>query len=822
MHTNPFEVYKHELSVDRHTGNRFLGKSMFWRNFESTPKKHVYRSTSVEYRSIKLMLVETVLIVLATVLFSFCTTQQYDSISNLSAIAQARFWESSVGSVTNISTFWSWMSTDLPSLVFSSQGSVPDVSAQLIPPTGWLSMTADESVGYVSVNGLFSIQSEPDWRALTVGGSPFDGNVILGPLRVRQVALTDAGEELTTKEKLIGTPSEIVSAFEWNSANMTQQAVVSTASGFKIPASGYVFDFPLSLTEARSQTDLLKEWSWIDESTEAVVVELGVLNSRSGYVSSSLMVFSFDNSTVTPTYIQIPLSAGSLNFGAKEGWMLVTFGIFCAFTFFQVFIVFFAGPVDYFTYCWNLIDVVIVVLFFVLAHRIVSDLPNMPSALLPVFGPVHAWFKPFSVFMDSYASARRIAAALLVLTWLRLMKPLMLFAFARPTIKIIQGTVFRLCFVILPFLAIFGILVAAFSGALHTPLFSSSNTFYSLWGLYANGVDVMSNFWENRDSAVPLYIFFLAVMYFFLPCVCIDVAFRAHAAYSREAVAARQYATSDRLGAEPTGIDPDSFWHSSVMTVFFYTWFHRLRGVDLIPEKDEDIGFPEEQWIDLDMLPETIQSRWVEKRAELIELTEVKRKKPKLIASMNESMFGKRMSRLYSAASKTASRVFGGQLKSARTSVAARRLSGISKNDRVISRVQLQRLLDYDDELVEILRDAEGFESPLSSRPSSPVPPSESGSGSSRTSVVRTIRAIDVIRRYKTAEAMNKKILLESLLGSSKLQTDHSHRAVKKGLSEVVTELETTWKSQLVLFSESVAAITADLAKIQSSLDIHR
>ena len=52
-----FDTHRDDLEQHR-LNNVYLGRVMFWRNTDQLPTKHIYHTDNVEYRNMKLMMLE--------------------------------------------------------------------------------------------------------------------------------------------------------------------------------------------------------------------------------------------------------------------------------------------------------------------------------------------------------------------------------------------------------------------------------------------------------------------------------------------------------------------------------------------------------------------------------------------------------------------------------------------------------------------------------------------------------------------------------------------------------------------------------------------
>ena len=822
-YSNPFYEKRHELRVDRYTGSRFLGNSMFWKHLGKIHPKYVYRADSIEYRSIKVMITESILMVSLVLIFSVSLYLRYVPGLDFSNAMQSSYWSSGIESVSTLDGLWEWMGTSLVAKVYSSRETFQESNSGLVPPPKWLSMTPSESSLYVAGYGIFSLEDYPSWSPYLVGGEPFRSNVLLGPVRVRQYAVSADGSELREKAAEVDVPSDLASAYTWVPANITQQySTTSSTSGITYPASGFVFDFSQSMATTKDQLSLLRNASWIDSTTRAITIEVSVLNTRLEAVSNTVILaeisadaFSIPNIESQTVPIIIPSSELSSSFLMS----IAAFAMFTAYGIFMVNSFFMTGIFDYFTYFWNLVDIALITLYFIYIGGVLIEESEVPSALSPILSPLQSMFRPFSFYTELASGERNFAATVAILAWIRVVKVLALFGPFRLSIKVTESVVSYLALLMIPVVAIAWILAAIFA-----PIFPTiTDAVYGIFFIYSHSVDLLPSLWNDHQGAGVVWLsVFLLFMWLIVPGILVGTALRAFRVYAEELEEAQAFNDSDRQSLYPPGVDLSRWWHRDVVSVFIFTWIWRLRGVDLFKEPEEDVGFPEEQEIELLMLPDIIQRRWADKKAELTEIVEVLNTKKRKLSVGRSSKFGDRMTRLMSAVSKTQS-----QLMKSFTGLASRTKLGLGpltifsiSSAKSITRIQLQRLLDSDKELVEVLKSQESFDVSQTDRDSDSSRPSSPSSGTCPSSLEpkpMRLRAIDVIRKFNTPKAVSKVMVVSALLAGVNGQSGKSK--VKDGLADILVEVEAAWKDQLASLMESVNALTEDLIDLRKAVD---
>ena len=805
---NPYIERKSELIIAREKSDRFLGCSLFWQHLDKIPMKYVYKSTTVEYRSIKLMFAESILTAIVCVVFSVMLIQSGSTRLNLAVNQQADFWSSGLTRVRDVDTLWTWIQDDLVSRMYSATGSNTDFSDAVTPPPGWLSMTSEQAKDYVHVNGLFDLSSgNPGWSPSSIGGLPFDEVVLLGPVRIRQLsvkAVTEdcgmlkscfpsftSGKQDKSKFMRVGTPASIASAFKWRSGDSTQQSQIEGVSGI-YPPEGYVVDLGLNKTEALNKLDMLKEWSWIDESTRAVIVELSVVNSRIPGLINTIILFEINGGVlVSHSHLPIELETPVLI-------NIATFSVFTTYLLYVLVILVKTGPIDFFSFWWNYVDVSALVLFFMSVDMTVSPSLVTPSILSPIYAPLRSVFMPFSKYLTCSIQLRLIKSSICMLLWLRMVKSLALVPLFRTAVKVFERAVVRVGIFLIPFFVILLALSIGFCLCFSTKEFESVPTsLFTLSLLWAHAIDLTSLFWSSPDVrpvATVILILYLGVVWLMLLPTVLGICLHTLREHIKETEAAWEANRRDRFAFYPPGVNTESFWHSDPVLVFLYTWWYRVRGFELIKEAEEDIGAIDEQAIDLNLLPEVIQVKWEDKRNELHNTLESRKRK-----LSGATRYGNRMSKLMNTISQAVSWIRGGRSSKIEAIKSDTGLYG-QVHESQISRIQLQRLVDGDKDLVETLLLADD---------------------SLKRSDEGKLRALDIIRRYSTQEALSQKAIIESIFGDSdKRNRDNRYnKSVKEGLSDVMYDLELTWKFQLNGLTESVTEIGRQLVALKQSVD---
>lgn len=786
---NSFHDKKYQLAVARDNNSRYLANSMFWRNIERIPPKHLYRPTTVEFRSVKLMILESFMVISLALLFTANVLLFYGDHVNRHATVQANFWDSGLSDVRTIDDIWDWMSDDFVPKLFAQEDSYSNMSSVVTPPYAWLNMTSEESEAYVRANGMFEVSlSNPGWKPHFLNDDPFQGGIVLGSARLRQestVASTNCvlgdvcyfadSPENMAKEILPGTPNEILSSFKFVPSNVTQQ-----------DDGGYIFEFPTSKADCIDRIDMLKEWLWIDPATRLVVLEFTSLNSRLFTTVNHSFFFNFDG--ILSTWSDhVPTNLLLREITPMWFVELLTLAAFMCFALYVLGVFFKAGFLNFFEYFWNFLDVCIVCLYFT-NLGISSGAIVLPSILAPVFASLPSVFMPFSTYRQNFELVQKISSILCILLWVRLFKCLLLVSAFRPVVRVFERS--------LPVLVLYlGKLVLAYIGlalawtiafSRYSNYFSSfSKSFVSLVILTLRGLDLRELFFQtdiSRSLIAVLYTLFLVVAVIAVPIVCVGVFVVQYRVYRDELVVWKAEINCDKMALYPIGIDRDTFWHNDPIHVFAYTWYYKMRGFELIQETESDVGSPHEQIIDLDLLPVEIQTAWKAKKIELEDLMSHRTRR----SERKGSVFGQMVTRGLTNVYARVNTIFRGK-----SAMAILSPTSPSRDNSRITRIQLQRLIDTEPAIIDTL--AKTLHNRLSNS---------------------KIRAIDVIRKYGSVECINTRNIFEQILG----RPDTSPRDVSRGLNQVISELDSAWRTHMNQIVTTCTELTIELVSLKSSL----
>jgi hypothetical protein len=242
--------------------------------------------------------------------------------------------------------------------------------------------------------------------------------------------------------------------------------------------------------------------------------------------------------------------------------------------------------------------------------------------------------------------------------------------------------------------------------------------------------------------------------------------------------------TYTRVSIQLADFTPQSANKKNPCMVFLYTYFYKWKGVQLVKEDEENVGQPDEQYIETELLPGFLVQAWKRKQVALMEM----------IASAEQQAAAERDA--------GGQGLLGGKL---RKSLAAMGGGGRASkampvlNDKLISRLQLQRLLDDDAALREVL-------------------------GASR--------AVDVIRRFRADRGPDPYQEITRLQESVILKLDSLEKVglnlefaevetlkmVSNGLNDALTEVQNQWRTELTTLLECCSTISNHLIDLTQKL----
>jgi len=726
-------VQLQEIFEEAPDKGRFVGDTMFWKYFPDITIHRIYHTDSVEYRNLKVMFWETVFYIVLLIFFmAYVFVLQTRSV-NGAAQEQELYWSgcNSTGScsihhVNSHQSFWDFMHGEFVNRAFTEYAEPP------------------ESV--VSILTSFGGNDFPiTWHPRFIGSS--ESSVMLGTMRLRQLRVqknvgctvsklyghifpdcyAEYGDEARSTAPYASrfAPTYIKKAFQYMTEEETGQAPMSGLLGV-YGGDGFTIDMPWNASDARTLISDLWHWKWVDRSTRAVIVELTILNTNVNVISNSRLLFEFGptgsvSGTVeslagrvemfTPTtsspaaltlfIMFIILLLLFSMFTCYSGWLMVkTVRNFVGENPLSYLrrqsiagkLMFIPKTIySYVRYMWNLVDLVMISLFFTHVGFRFSTYTTVTS--LPTLAPNRIghpeMFMPFSAVVRPLVFSTNVLSVLAILVWVKLFKYLCMSSYFRLLVNIIELCAKKLfVFSLLLVVIMLGFAVAFFAGWSGTQerYISIFGSFLVNFFLLLDGFEVDDDWFAPGQNPVMPAVFFLfiAMIYFVLMFIAI-------------AIVLDTYATIDRSVKE----DPN---RKNPMVVFIYTYYKMLLGVSLVKDDAEENMKAEDLSIPLEMLPGVVRRKWVEKKRRMQRIANESFAGMEIYPIEYEAN-GKVVSAsdwsLPSAQQDVFSKLDGGD---ARGNLALYDIpEGFLKGD--ISRAQLQRLMDDDDSLPILLHE---------------------------------------------------------------------------------------------------------------------
>jgi len=552
----------------------------------------------------------------------------------------------------------------------------------------------------------------------------------------------------------------------------------------------------MNLSGALMRMRELEDWSWLDERTRAVIIELNTLNPNVNIFVNTKLVFEFPatggvyaKADVTSfRSIQTSLAlAATDDFGGIFSLLILTSALALMF-FFWISYLLIKNGARYFTYFWSLVDVIILVLYLIqiCTYMVIFGQAQAEPSLDPAVLADPEMFFPFGKLVPHLQFSNAVLACLSLFAWLKVLKYFTLSRIFMGYVRVIERCIVNLLlFTSLLFLVLFG-----FAVALHLGYGQDDNLFATIWGSLvavivapAGGVDLTPIF-APGDLLGPILVFMYIIVVFLLllnvlMAICVDT--YSVCMYELAAVA------EEKKTPNPT-------------VVFFWTYFNALKKVKLVgKESEEDRGGPHEQEIPLTSLPEAIQLQYLAEKNRMqvmlesaeagIRDEERRRNEPDGLYATTTSM---------------------GDDDDMEPSPPAT-MSGFSPqppeedlSEMVVKRVQLQRMLEDSQVLVEICG---------------------------------TDRAVDVMRRFRvdlTGIDPYEAVAQLQANVAAKLKELEAHglelsfdemealKSVSQELHGSLTESQKEWRSELLsvlqmasLLSRALIDLTGQIAKVQ-------
>eukprot|EP00746_Dinoflagellata_sp_MGD_P166778 gnl/MRDRNA2_/MRDRNA2_96908_c0_seq1.p1 gnl/MRDRNA2_/MRDRNA2_96908_c0~~gnl/MRDRNA2_/MRDRNA2_96908_c0_seq1.p1 ORF type:complete len:806 (+),score=133.43 gnl/MRDRNA2_/MRDRNA2_96908_c0_seq1:89-2506(+) len=777
------------LLDDERDSNELLGHIMFWRSYEHINVKQVYRTSSIEYKSLKLMFYEMVFFTAFLIMFTCFVVEVKSNTVFECAEQQRQYWSGcnpghncELQQVDNGAKLLQWISKELTPRAFTDKQFYPSLS---------------------NATSIFGLSEDTiPWEPRYVGDTMTF--ILLGNIRIRtQRVVPERGCVTPTKLKGIHgsclpkfspaaqskmayaarwTPPYTTYAYEWHPDNITLgQPLDGYAAVYS--GDGFFFDLPLNRSLAEHMFVDLEEWGWIDDQTRSVIIELNTFNPNVNVIVHTRMVFEFSLAGgIMQKHEVYAFRAFQLSLSLMEGdelrifmYQVISCSMFVMYIAFTAFVLYKSGW-QFFQFIWNVVDLASILMIFCLVgyHCTVYILVNQEPTLQPeVLGDPEI-FMPISRIVPGLQSINECLALLSLMLWVKVCKYFALLGNFQVLVRVVERCLHQLIIFASLLLTLFvGFAVAFYMGFGNSmPLFSTFHgSFFSMFFLLVGGVD-LGPILENADAlGAALFYAFLIIAWFLLfnifMAIVLDI-----------------YTLAQLLRRSPEFEN-----YENPMAVFLWTFSNKLQGNALVgKESEDDIGRPDEQYISLALLPEDLQEEYHKCNEEKLAL-------------LDESV-----SWLKSTGrnQKEVLALEDVQRKSKPPQMQLGAEAG-GDDETVVSRVQIQRMMNENDKLQEVLG---------------------------------TKRAIDVIRQfniekepdpYDVVTRLQKNVIkklheLEDANLKLTFGEIESLKMVSQGLHDALTEVQTQWREELtavLTMSSHLSKALVDLTKTLGNVQVN-
>jgi len=655
-----------EIFEETDDKNRFIGDTMFWKYFEDIDTDRVKDTKSVEYLNLRFMLFETLfycllLGVFTSYAFAMQTTSVYyarqDQLSYWGG-CNAETGDCNIKQVKDMASFWGWMSDEL----------IPRAFTEYNPEAPRVA-----NISTVFPNNDFPMTWSPRFTGPNRANLLL-GSIRLKQLRVKRntgcevsrlyqhvfpdcfgrYSQSDQSDE-NYRPRFV--PTYLKGAFEYTEADGedgTQQIGIDGAMG-SYPGGGFIIDLPVNKTESLSMIKDLHTWYWVDRSTRAIMVELNTMNTNINVIVNNRILFEFGaTGSVLPLHdcqaAQVLFFAASSKPGpAGQVFMLLimslmVFGfqtLWCFYLMYKTCMNFLGGahslgraaqhslyllkkkPVSttiqglklffktfyhFLRYEWNMMDFMILTLWYVhVGFRFGTyGLKAMSPSLAPENIGHPEKFMPFSLVMVPLISGLQVVSVLAILVWVKSFKYLCMLSSFRLLVRILEKCAKELIvFAVVLIFVFFGFAVCFFVayGSTDNNYSTISGSFLVLFFLLMDGYTV-DPWWfaPGKLQLMPVvFFFYIALVYFVLLNVFLAIVLDTYAFTNHLFVA-----QAARIEGKP-----------NPMVVFVKTYIAWRKGISLVRNEHEENMRSEDLQIDLELLPGLVRRKWIEKKRKM-------------------------------------------------------------------------------------------------------------------------------------------------------------------------------------------------------------
>lgn len=605
------------LLDDERDSNLHFGDVRFWQHIEHIDQQQIYRTKSLEYRTMKMMFCECIFYVIFLATLTAYISQLRTGALYESRRQQLDYWGSctrtatgracKINDVNDISSLNIWLRDELTPKAFTFRDKYPSV---------------------VNATSVFRMQDGiMDWKPRYVGDT--STSVLVGVVRIRQLRvqynkgckiLEDFQQVQTDcfpaysdayQSKISWapewTPGYLLHHFAWIPANITRQMPMLGYHG-SYPGDGFMLDLPMNISGAQSRLDELKGWQWIDKRTRAVIIEMSTVNPNVNIIVHNRILFEFPatggvivrQEAFALRALQTSLALMmSDNFGGVFLLSVLSSALHLMLGGYVVWSIYKNGG-RFFAYFWSIVDLVILLLYFIfiIGNLIVFTMTAYEPNLQPEVVSDPEMFYPVGMIVTNLEFQNGILAAMGLMSWMKILKYFTLVSYFQPFVRVTERCIVNLfMFAGLIIIILYGFAVALFIGyGTETNIFSTlKGSFIAVIVAPAGGVSLDPIF-DKNDFLGPVLTFAYIIVVFLLllnvfMAICVDT----YTVSVYEINECRRGQTST-----PTSI-------------FLWTYFNALKGVKLVgKETEEEIGESDEQMIALSSLPEAVQLKYLE------------------------------------------------------------------------------------------------------------------------------------------------------------------------------------------------------------------
>lgn len=786
--SNPLNFVDRLLDEERDT-NLHLGDVRFWQHIEFIDTRQIYRTKSLEFRTMKLMCCEA----LFYIVFFMTVSTAYIGHIRSSNLYEARrqaldFWGGckrgpdgtrgeggcALDDISNATQVYEWMMNDFVPKLFTREE--------------YYSISDSSSIFMLSAGTM-------NWVPRFVGDTRT--SVLVGSVRVRQLRV-QFESELCAKEDFVSiepecipefsnpyqstrswapiwTPENLKPFFEWSPANVTEQSEMQGNVAL-YPGDGFMFDFNSSQDseEAIQVVRELQNWKFLDKRTRALIIEISTLTPNVNIFVHNRILFEFTplgrlftkHEAYAFRSFQLSFNLLMQDHGTAYACLIFMIGAHLVLLSYTLFLLHQNGT-KYFFYFWSYFDMLILILFtsyMWTLFNVVNHAATLPNLVPEVLGDPDIFY-PIGQLVKDMERAENMLAAHALLMWLRILKYFTLLSTFQSFVKMIERCIKSLVM----FIGLLCVVMYGFAMAFYLGYGAEDNLFSTVVGsMFACAVAPTGAVdWEavfsHNDFLGPILIFAYLIIIFLLllntfMAICVDI-----------------YSVCSYEVDEVWRINP-----VSPLKVFLFTYRQTLCNRRLVGRESEaDKGNPDEQTIALTSLPEAVVIRWrnTKERMEAIYQN----------AKMEE------LEDLGQSATRSAERKDMGRL-------------GIKKEDDVemVHRVQLQRMMDDDPVLLDILSKDD----------------------------VSDVKAIDVMRRFRVDQSgvdpYEAVASLQALVTSKLDEMEGEHisvdelstlKTVSQELHSSLTESQKEWRSELLSVLQMTDLLSKQLIELTKRME---